>query len=83
MLHPEDRLELDETAWPQAELNSTYAQIDHLTSLVDALYAGVCGLVDALTPVPELPGLSPVAVEHLRLALKHAREALQMAEDAL
>ena len=67
----------------QAELLSAYAYEQHLHALVDVLHAGICGLIEALTPLPDVPGLTPVAVEHLRLALREARQALHMAETHL
>lgn len=84
MLTPDDATDL-ETLSPdeeflRAELVSVYAKLDHLILLVDALYGGVCGLIEALTPLPEVPGLSPVAAEHLRLALREAKGALRLAD---
>ena len=70
-------------AFLQTELLSVYAYEQHLTALVDTLHAGICGLIEALTPLPDVPGLTPVAVEHLRLVLREARQALHMAETHL
>jgi hypothetical protein len=81
--HPDDRLELDEATWEEAELLAAYTEIDRVSAIAEALYVGVCGLIEALTPLPEVPGLSPVAVEHLRLALREARNAMQMADTFL
>ena len=75
--------DFSDDTWPQAELNSAYAQLDHLQEVAQALYCGIAMIVQALEGVTTLAWLTPVAREHLRLALREARQALRMAEPVL
>jgi hypothetical protein len=77
---PYDPEEFSEESLLTAELQSVYAQLDHLSAVAQALYVGAAMILQALDDGTRLHEMTPLARAHLRLALQQARRALHMAE---
>ena len=65
----------------RAQFFNVYMHLDHLHAIVRALSTSITILVDACNALEDGEVFTAVQRAHLRLALREARESMQMAQD--